>query len=363
VYGYPRQGPHRQLKKAVESYWAGRSNAEALMTTAGELRRQRLSVLVDAGLGEIPSNEFSLYDHMLDTAWMLGAIPQRHLDAVADTSTAQGRLDRYFAMARGTATVAPLEMTKWFDTNYHYLVPELAADTQFALDPSKPLQEFQEARAAGVITRPVIIGPVTFLQLAKGAPGRPAGFDPMTLLHRIVPLYAELLGHLHDAGAQWVQIDEPILVTDLDPAVLAQVEQTYRTLTALRRRPKVLLASYFDQLGDALPVLVKSDIDGLAMDFTGPAAANLTQLVAIGGIPGKRLVAGVIDGRNIWRSDLSKALGVLALLHSLARQVDVATSCSLLHVPIDVTLERDLDLQIGPWLAFARQKPPCSPKV
>jgi len=356
VYGYPRQGPQRQLKKAVESFWAGRTSAAALLAAAKDLRRQRLADLVGAGLGEIPSNDFSLYDHMLDTAWMLGAIPQRHRDAVPDAGTAQGRLDRYFAMARGTATVAPLEMTKWFDTNYHYLVPELAADSAFALDPTKPLEEFLEAKAAGTITRPVIVGPVTFLQLSKGAPGRSSGFDPMTLLDRIVPLYAELLGHLYEAGAAWVQIDEPILVTDLEPATLAQVEQTYRTLTAVTDRPKILLASYFDQLGDALPILARSDLDGLAIDFTGPAAANLTQLVAVGGLPGKRLVAGIIDGRNIWRSDLSKALGALAVLHGLSGDVDVATSCSLLHVPIDVTLEQSLDPQIGPWLAFARQK-------
>ncbi|SDP29697.1 methionine synthase (B12-independent) [Nakamurella panacisegetis] len=356
VYGYPRQGPHRQLKKAVEAYWAGRSNADTLLAAARDLRLQRLTDMREAGLDEVPSNDFSLYDHVLDTAWMLGAIPRRHVDAVPDVRTPAGRLDRYFAMARGAAIVAPLEMTKWFDTNYHYLVPELGEDTVFVLDPSKPLAEFLEAKTAGVITRPVILGPLTFLQLAKAAPGRNAQFDPLTLLERIVPLYAELLGRLHQAGAQWVQIDEPILVIDQPAAVLAQVDHVYRTLAAIKDRPKLLLATYFDQLGDALPVLAATEIDGLAMDFTGPAAANLIHLTAIGGLPGKRLVAGIIDGRNIWRTDLTEAFNTLAALRGLADQVDVAASCSLLHVPIDLALERNLDPQIGTWLAFARQK-------
>ena len=356
VLGYPRQGPDRQLKKAVESYWTGRSTADDLLDAARQLRADRLAELQEAGIGEIPSNDFSLYDHMLDTAWMLGAIPPRHLAAVPDTDTPAGRLDRYFAMARGTATVAPLEMTKWFDTNYHYLVPELAADSQFALDASKPLTEFLEAKAAGVITRPVIVGPITFLLLAKPAPGRDPRFDPLTLIDRIAPLYSELLQNLHAAGAQWVQIDEPALVTDQPAHILQLVEDVYRTLSAVTERPKILLASYFDELGAALPILAGTDVEGLAMDFTGPAAANLTALATVGGLRSKRLVAGVVDGRNIWRTDLTKALATLTVLHGLAGQVDVAASCSLLHVPIDVTLERDLNPTVINWLAFARQK-------
>jgi 5-methyltetrahydropteroyltriglutamate--homocysteine methyltransferase len=356
VLGYPRQGPDRQLKKAIESYWAGRSTADALLGSAREIRAARLAELRSAGLGEIPSNDFSMYDHMLDTAWMLGAVPPRHVAAVPDAGTSAGRLDRYFAMARGTATVAPLEMTKWFDTNYHYLVPELAQDSQFELDASKPLTEFLEAEAAGVTTRPVIVGPITFLMLAKPAPGRGPRFDPLTLMDRVVPLYSELLQKLHAAGAKWVQIDEPVLVTDQPAEVLQVVQDVYRTLSAVTGRPKILLASYFDELGAALPVLAGTDIDGLAMDFTGAAAANLTGLAAVGGLRSKRLVAGVVDGRNIWRTDLTKALATLSVLHGLAGQVDVAASCSLLHVPIDVTLERDLDPTVINWLAFARQK-------
>jgi 5-methyltetrahydropteroyltriglutamate--homocysteine methyltransferase len=170
VYGYPRQGADRALKKAIESYWAETSPADVLLAAARDLRLERLAELSDAGLREIPSNDFSLYDHVLDTAWMVGAIPARHRAAVPDVSTAGGRLDRYFAMARGAADVAPLEMTKWFDTNYHYLVPELGPDTEFRLDPSKPLGEFTEALEAGALTRPVILGPISFLLLSKHEP-------------------------------------------------------------------------------------------------------------------------------------------------------------------------------------------------
>ena len=357
VYGYPRQGADRQLKKAVEAYWAGRSGADALLAAAKALRLERLEELRSAGLDELPGNDFSLYDHVLDTAWLLGAVPPRHVAAVPDVSTAAGRLDRYFAMARGRDDVAPLEMTKWFDTNYHYLVPELGPQTRFELDPApKPLTEFAEAAAAGVVTRPVLLGPVSFLLLAKPAPGVAANFAPITLLDRILPLYADLLRRLRTLGAEWVQLDEPALVTDQPPGVLNQVERAYRELGAVEERPKLLVASYFDRLGAALPVLASAPVEGLAMDFTGPAAANLADLAAAGGVPGKRLVAGVVDGRNVWLADLEGALGTLGTLLGLAGRVDVAASCSLLHVPLDVTLEHDLDPQLAGWFSFARQK-------
>ncbi len=356
VYGYPRQGADRQLKKTTEAYWAGRLDADALLAATRDLRLQRLAELQSAGMGEIPSNDFSLYDHVLDTAWLLGAVPRRHRDAVPDVSGAAGRLELYFAMARGTADVAPLEMTKWFDTNYHYLVPELGPDSVFVLDATKPLEEFREARAAGVLTRPVLLGPVSFLLLAKAIPNDVPDFELLALLDRVLPCYAEVLHELRDAGAEWVQLDEPALVCDQPPAVLAHVARAYRALAAETVRPKILLASYFDRLGDALPVLAESPVDGLAMDFTGPAAANLDALAAIGGLPGKRLVAGVVDGRNVWRTDLTAALGTLGTLLGLADHVDVAASCSLLHVPLDVTAERDLDPHVAPWFAFARQK-------
>ena len=351
AHGYPRQGPDRELKRAVEGYWAGRVTAEALHATAADLRRGAWRQLAAAGLGEVPTGDFSLYDHVLDTTVMVGAVPARHRAAVAADA-----LDGYFAMARGTSDTAPLEMTKWFDTNYHYLVPELGPDTVFVADAAKPVSELREAIALGHTARPVLVGPITYLLLAKPGPGVAADFQPITLLDRLLPVYAEILAQLRAAGAQWVQLDEPALVQDRSPAVLNAAARAYRDLGAAEDRPKLIVGSYFDRLGEALPVLAKAPIEGLALDFTGPAAANLDALAAVGGLPGKRLIAGVVDGRNVWINDLEASLTTLATLLGLAGRVDVAPSCSLLHVPIDTAVERDLDLQVVRWLAFARQK-------
>ncbi|MFD3521822.1 5-methyltetrahydropteroyltriglutamate--homocysteine S-methyltransferase [Streptomyces sp. NPDC058653] len=351
VYGYPRQGAHRELKKAVEGYWKGAVDARALRETAAGLRRANWEQLTADGVHEVPTGDFSYYDHVLDTSVMVGAIPGRHRAAVEADA-----LDGYFAMARGTQDVAPLEMTKWFDTNYHYLVPELGPDTVFSADSTKQVAELGEALALGLTPRPVLVGPVTYLLLAKPAPGVADGFEPLTLLDRLLPVYAEVLADLRAAGADWVQLDEPALVGDRTPAELAAVARAHHDLGALTDRPRLLVASYFDRLGDALPVLAKSPVEGLALDFTGPAAANLEGLAAVGGLPGKRLVAGVVDGRNVWINDFEKSLGTLGTLLGLADRVDVAPSCSLLHVPLDATAERDIDPEIARWLAFARQK-------
>jgi 5-methyltetrahydropteroyltriglutamate--homocysteine methyltransferase len=351
VYGYPRQGQNRELKKAVEGYWKGRVTAGALRATAAELRAANWRQLAAAGVHEVPTGDFSYYDHVLDTTVMVGAIPARHRAAVEADALAG-----FFAMARGTQDVAPLEMTKWFDTNYHYLVPELGPDTVFTADSAKQVAELTEALALGLTARPVLVGPVTYLLLAKPAPGVAAEFDPLTLLDRLLPVYAEVLADLRAAGAAWVQLDEPALVQDRTPAELNAAERAYRDLGALTDRPRLLVASYFGRLGDALPVLAKAPVDGLALDFTEAAAANLDALAAVGGLPGKRLVAGVVDGRNIWVNDLEKSLSTLGTLLGLADRVDVAASCSLLHVPLDASAERDIEPQILRWLAFARQK-------
>ncbi|MFG2268768.1 5-methyltetrahydropteroyltriglutamate--homocysteine S-methyltransferase [Streptomyces chartreusis] len=351
VYGYPRQGPDRELKKAIEGYWKGRVTADALRATAAELRRANWRRLADAGIHEVPTGDFSYYDHVLDTTVALGAIPERHRVAVETDA-----LDGYFAMARGTQDVAPLEMTKWFDTNYHYLVPELGPDTIFAADSAQQVAELKEALALGLTARPVLVGPVTYLLLAKPAPGVAADFEPLTLLDRLLPVYARILADLRAAGAEWVQLDEPALVQDRTPAELNAAGRAYRDLGALTDRPKLLVASYFDRLGEALPVLAKAPVEGLALDFTEAAGGNLQALAAVGGLPGKRLVAGVVNGRNVWVNDLSTSLATLGTLLGLADRVDVAASCSLLHVPLDAAAERDIEPQIRRWLAFARQK-------
>ncbi|MGW3290169.1 5-methyltetrahydropteroyltriglutamate--homocysteine S-methyltransferase [Streptomyces sp. NPDC001002] len=351
VYGYPRQGPDRELKKAIEGYWKGRVTADALRATAAELRATNWRELAKAGVDEVPTGDFSYYDHVLDATVMVGAVPARHRAAVEADA-----LDGYFAMARGTQDVAPLEMTKWFDTNYHYLVPELGPDSVFTADSTKQVEELAEALALGLNARPVLVGPITYLLLAKPAPGVPADFDPLTLLDRLLPVYADVLADLRAAGAEWVQLDEPALVQDRTPAELNAATRAYRDLGGLTDRPKILVASYFDRLGEALPVLAKAPVEGLALDFTEAAAANLDALAAVGGLPGKRLVAGVVNGRNIWVNDLSASLSTLGTLLGLADRVDVSASCSLLHVPLDSARERDIEPQILRWLAFAKQK-------
>ncbi len=351
VYGYPRQGQNRELKKAVEGYWKGRVTADALRATAAELRRSNWRQLAEAGIHEVPTGDFSYYDHVLDTSVMVGAVPARYREAVGADA-----LDGYFAMARGTQDVAPLEMTKWFDTNYHYLVPELGPDTVFTANAAKQVAELEEAVALGHTARPVLVGPITYLLLAKPAPGVAADFEPLTLLDRLLPVYAEVLAQLRATGAEWVQLDEPVLVQDRTPAELNAAARAYRDLGALTDRPKLLVASYFGRLGDALQILAASPVEGLALDFTDTGAGNLADLAAVGGLPGKRLVAGVVNGRNIWINDYQKSLTTLGTLLGLADRVDVAASCSLLHVPLDASAERDIDPQIRRWLSFARQK-------
>ena len=344
VLGYPRIGGRRELKKATESWWAGRIGREELEQTAARLRRDTWETLRDAGLGTIPGNTFSWYDHVLDAAVLFGAVPERF--------TGLSGLEAYFAMARGTGGIAPLELTKWFDTNYHYLVPELGPDTAFRLAGDKPLREYQEARSLGIATRPVLLGPLSLLLLSK--PAEP-GFSSLELLDPLLDAYAELLGALHQAGAGWVQLDEPVLAADRTSQELAALERAYRQLGSLTARPAIMVATYFGEIGDALPVLAASPAEAISLDFVaGPG--NREALAQAGGIGGKTLVAGVVDGRNVWRADLARALSMCASLLGLAGQLTVSTSCSLLHVPLDLRAETSLPAELTSRLAFARQK-------
>jgi 5-methyltetrahydropteroyltriglutamate--homocysteine methyltransferase len=353
IHGFPRIGDRRELKAATEGYWTGRVPAEELEATSRELRRQTWTFLRDAGLGQVPSNHFSLYDQVLDTCVLVGAVPERY----GPPGSAAADLDTYFAMARGRADATAMEMTKWFDTNYHYLVPELGPATTFGLAASpKPLAELAEARALGVPTRPVLLGPVTFLLLGKAAPGVHPRFDRLLLLDPLLEVYAELLDELEAAGAEWVQLDEPAFVQDRSPDELEALAHAYERLGRAGPRPKLLVSSYFDHLDDALAVLVRSPIDGLGLDLTRGGARNLESLAAAGGLGERTLVAGVVDGRNVWANDLERSLAQLATLLGLAGEVVVSTSCSLQHVPIDLAAEAGLDPAVRPWLAFARQK-------
>ncbi|MEV5647384.1 5-methyltetrahydropteroyltriglutamate--homocysteine S-methyltransferase [Nocardia sp. NPDC052254] len=342
VLGLPRIGPNRELKRAIESYWAGRIEAAQLHEVAQELRVDQLTAVRDAGLDSIPVGTFSYYDHVLDTAVLLGALPER-VQGVAD------ELDRYFAAARGTADVAPLEMTKWFDTNYHYLVPEISAATEFSLHPDKPLAELKEALALGVPARPVVVGPITFLKLAKSVDGS----ELLERLPDLLPLYEQLLALFAEAGARWVQLDEPSLVTDLTEAELAVVHTAYKRLAESAARPSILVASYFGRLGAALPVLADSGVEGIAVDLVAGGDADVA---AAGELRDTVVVAGIVNGYNVWRIDPDAALPRLRELRAAGATVAVSSSCSLLHSPYSLEPETGLEPRLRSWLAFGTEK-------
>ncbi|KAF0846710.1 methionine synthase (B12-independent) [Nocardia caishijiensis] len=342
VLGLPRVGPNRELKRATEAYWAGTADADHLHTVGRELRHTHLSVLAAAGLDSIPVGTFSYYDQVLDTAVLLGALPPRVAD-IADP------LDRYFAAARGTDTIAPLEMTKWFDTNYHYIVPEIDSATQFSLNPAKLFAELTEADNLNIPARPVVIGPVTFLKLAKHADGA-----PLDRLAELVPLYRDLLARLASSGVEWVQIDEPILVTDLSDSELASVRATYTELAARTDRPAILIATYFGHTDAALAEIAATPVEGVALDFT--AGTTVDAVASVPALSHKLLVAGVVDGRNIWRTDLDAALSTLGSLLGSAASVAVSSSCSLLHAPYSLAPETGLEKRLRSWLAFGAEK-------
>ncbi len=358
ILGYPRIGPRRELKRAVESYWSGAADLDDLEREAALLRRRTRERLAELGLGREDSaipESFSFYDQVLDAALTVGALPERF----AGLREPNGRigLDAYFAAARGRADAAPLEMTKWFDTNYHYLVPEIGPDTRFALSSDRLAGQVAEARADGITVRPVVVGPVTLLALAKPAPGSPAGFDPLSRLDDVLPVYRDLLSALRSAGADWVQLDEHALVSETlpaDPERLAEAAaHAYEGLGAESDRPAILVAAGYAALSDqAWRALAAAPIEGIAIDLV-----RGTVPPAVPGLDGKILVGGVVDGRNIWRGDLDRALRSLEALSELgAAQVSAGTSTSLQHVPHDVSDEPELDPRLASWLAFADQK-------
>jgi 5-methyltetrahydropteroyltriglutamate--homocysteine methyltransferase len=342
--GFPRIGSHRELKIATESFWAGKSPAEDLLKTAASLRARHWVVQQKAGIGHIPSNDFSLYDQMLDTIALLGAVPSRYGHKGGDVS-----LDLYFGMARGTKDAPAMEMTKWFDTNYHYIVPELTADTAFALSTTKAVDEFKEAKYLGITTRPVLVGPVTFLKLAKMRDGS----DRWALLPKILPVYLEIIAALAEAGAQWVQIDEPVLVADLDDAAREALKIAY---TVLSKAPvKILLATYFGALDDNLATAVALPVAGLHIDLVR-APGQLADVAKA--LPKDRILSlGLVNGRNIWKTGLTDGERLVEEAKKLhGDKLFVGPSCSLLHSPVDLDTETKLDSELRSWLAFATQK-------
>ncbi len=350
--GFPPLGAARELKRATEGYWSGKTSRADLLATAAGLRARHWTLQRDAGLDLVPVNDFSLYDRMLDAGALVGAVPARYGWTGGDVD-----LDTYFAMARGVQgkdrDVVAMEMTKWFDTNYHYLVPELEANQTFRLASQKPFDELAEAKKLGLAAKPVLIGPLTFLLLGK-AHGK--AFDRLALLERLLPVYGEVIARLAQAGASWIQLDEPCLALDRTPAELAAYRTAYAQLAKHAGPAKLLLATYFAGLDDNAATALGLPVQAVHVDLVR-APAQLDALLARWPAD-KILSAGVVDGRNIWRADLSSALKPLQRAQEKLgpERVWVAPSCSLLHVPIDLDQETKLDAELKSWLAFARQK-------
>jgi 5-methyltetrahydropteroyltriglutamate--homocysteine methyltransferase len=352
--GFPRMGVHRELKKALEAHWAGKLDEAGLLEVGKVLKLNHWVLQKQLGVKHIPSNDFSFYDHVLDTAAMLGAVPERYT-----WRGPQVDLPTYFAMARGAARrpgqadVAAMEMTKWFDTNYHYIVPEFTAKQTFSLGSLKPVAEFLEAKAVGIHTRPVLLGPVSFLLLGKA---KEPGFDPLSLLDRILPIYESVLHQLDHVGADWIQLDEPMLALDTRDEACHAFTSAYETLSKVSSGLRILVATYFEDLAANLPTAPRLPVAALHLDLVR-APEQLGKILRIIP-PGLQLSLGVIDGRNIWKTDLERALNVVEQATAAigSHRVLIAPSCSLLHTPADLDVEKHMDDELRGWLAFAKQK-------
>ena len=343
VLGYPRIGRNRELKFALEDFWRGKISEQQMLEVARELRARHWRLQQTADIDAIPSNDFSMYDQVLDALVLAGATPERFGNGKVTT-------ERYFAMARNSSEQTAMEMTKWFDTNYHYLVPEWIAGLRFKADPAKLVGEFREAKALGIVTRPVLLGPVSLLRLGKSVDGT----EPLTLLPKLLGVYGEVLRALAAEGAEWVQIDEPFLVTDLTPEYGAAYKTAYATLKASPL--KLMLTTYFGGLGDNLELAISLKTAGLHIDAVRAPQQMDAVLEALGAE--QRLSLGCVDGRNIWLTDLDAATTLIATAVKKlgAERVEISPSCSLLHVPYDASDEAKLDGGVRRWLSFAAQK-------
>lgn len=345
VVGFPRIGEQRELKKVLEKYWSKECSFEEVNVCAKELRKRHWNYQKNAGIGHISCNDFSLYDNMLDTAIMLNAVPKRfqHLS----------NQEQYFAMARGNKECVAMQMTKWFNTNYHYIVPELSLDDEYRLNASKIINEYQEAKALGIKPKINIIGPLTFLGLSK----RIDNEDRFELFGKILAVYKELLTTLSKLDSNIiVQIDEPFLVKDNSSAVLSLIKPAYDALCSVTSNLKLIVTTYFEHSNEATKILVNTPIYGLGLDFLyGEKNLDVLQIIALSG---KKLIAGVIDGRNIWKCDLEKSHVLLeCIANSVPKEnIIVSTSCSLLHTPFTLKYEKTMKAEIKNWLAYAVEK-------
>jgi 5-methyltetrahydropteroyltriglutamate--homocysteine methyltransferase len=353
--GYPRIGSQRELKKACESYWAGKISRDELLQRAASIRQDNWKLQAQMGIGLIPVNDFSFYDQILDMSLLLGVIPERH-QALAKSKS---MLDLYFAMARGYQKdgfdVTAQEMTKWFDTNYHYMVPEFRKNQPFQIYSSKIFDEFEEARALGIAAKPVLTGPVSYLLLGKE---KEKGFKRIDLIDQLLPVYISILQKLRQLGAEWVQIDEPCLATDLDTDTRLAMVKAYAEIKKQVPELKIILANYFDCYGDNLNTVLLLPVEALHLDLVR-CPSQLDDLLGHQDLrPDTILSLGLVDGRNIWKNDFEHSLTLInqAVAQRGQERIWIAPSCSLMHVPCDLDLEHQLDPEIKQWMAFARQK-------
>ena len=355
--GYPRVGTHRELKKACEQYWAGKTGRKELFSVARKLREEHWKLQQDAEIDLIPCNDFSFYDQVLDTSLMLGAIPRRYTEVLTKNEN-NTEIDLYFAMARGYQKdgldITAMEMTKWFDTNYHYIVPEFTADQQFRIFSEKIFEEFNLAKqVTGGIPKPVLIGPVSYLLLGKE---KEAGFDKIGLIKRIVPVYIEILKRLKTQGAVWVQLDEPFLTLDLSQKEQDAFTYAYKEIKKQCPELKILLTTYFESLHENTSLAVNLPVCAIHIDLVR-APGQLDKVLTL--MPDKlSLSLGVVDGRNIWKNDYIRSLAHIkkAIAVIGKERVMIAPSCSMLHAPLDLDLETAILPEIKNWMAFAKQK-------
>ncbi|NOI28174.1 5-methyltetrahydropteroyltriglutamate--homocysteine S-methyltransferase [Vibrio coralliilyticus] len=349
ILGYPRIGEKRELKFALEKYWRGEIEQAELKAVGAELRNKNWQTQSDADLSFVTAGDFAWYDHVLTTTLLLGHVPKRHRDGFPD-------LDTLFKVGRGQSQVncdcngsAASDMTKWFNTNYHYIVPEFSEDDSFDVSWPQLFEEVSEATKAGYNVKPVLLGPISYLYLGKEVN---EGFDRLTLLPRLLTAYQNILSKLSKQGVEWVQIDEPVLSLELEKPWLSSFKLAYQVI---RSDIKVLLTTYFDSVDDTLDKIVELDVDGLHIDL---AAAPQQLSTVVSRLPKEWVLsAGVVNGRNVWRADLSTQLELLQpVKKQLGDRLWVASSCSLLHSPVDLDLEPELSEEVRSWFAFAKQK-------
>ncbi|WP_129717070.1 5-methyltetrahydropteroyltriglutamate--homocysteine S-methyltransferase [Pedobacter sp. SYP-B3415] len=356
--GYPRIGSHRELKKVCEQYWSGKAGHKDVLQVGRDIRQENWMLQKEAGIALIPSNDFSCYDQVLDHSFMLGAIPQRYNTVLLNNDKAE--IDLYFAMARGYQKdgldLGAMEMTKWFDTNYHYIVPEFTRDQQFSLFSTKVIDEFYEARELGIITKPVLIGPVSYLLLGKE---KEPGFSRLELLKNLLPVYEQVLFRLIALGAEWIQFDEPFLCTDLDAETCEAFEYAYERLRRAAPKASIILATYFESLGTNTSLACRLPVEVLHIDLVR-APEQLEEVIE--NLPAEKILSmGLVDGRNIWKNEYDKSLQLIdkAVKARGSEKVWIAPSCSLLHTPCDLDHEPEngnLPSDLKPWMAFAKQK-------